>query len=187
MGAEAIYIPLAIAAVSAGTAAHGASEQNKANKRSAGSAVKARDAQLGQVDDSSQLEQMKRLNQSNAIRSRLDVSAAERGVGTGGTTAALDLNERYNASMDTQIIARNQINTHAIVESQAEAQFAQIMSRNINPLLAAFSGGLSGLSSGLAIGNAFGGSGGGDGSGEGDKPRRRGSDPYTTPEGRYGP
>jgi hypothetical protein len=146
---------LIIGGISASAAAAQANSQNKANKASVNSAARGRDAQLSQTADAIQLEKMKRLNQAAAIRARLAVTSIERGVGTGGSVAALDANEAYNAELDSSILDTNQRNTNALIDSQTESQFASIMARNVSPLLAAFSGGFSGISAGLNIGGAI--------------------------------
>jgi hypothetical protein len=142
-------------AASAGAAGAQANAQNKATRRSMASAARGRDVLIEQTADAVQLEKLKRMNQMAAIRARLAVTAIERGVGTGGSVAALHANEAYNAELDASIIDSNQRNTLGRIESETEAQFAALAGRTVSPLLAAFNGGLNGLAAGLNIGGTI--------------------------------
>lgn len=158
-----IWIPILLAAASAAAAAAAANAQNKASRASMGSVNQARAIGLEQAQSAANIERMKRKNQSLAILGRLAVSAAERGVGNGGTVEALERAEVYNANLDDRLIDTNQRFANARIESETSAAMAQLMATRVNPLLAAFSGGLSGASAGINIGGLIGDGDGGNG------------------------
>lgn len=146
---------LLIGATTAAISAKQAQEQNKANARSAKSIRDAQAVAEGQGAGVASMERYKRQNEANAIIARLAVAGAERGVGTGGTAAAIAASEAYNATIDNAITNRNAEYRAARVASEAEANITSVMSRNVNPLLAAFTGGLNGITAGLSIGGAI--------------------------------
>lgn len=155
-----ITIPLAIAAVGAYTANEQSRKNNNAVTDSIESTRAAGNVNRNQAADATAIEKMKRLNQSEAIRARLAVAAVERGVGTGGSAAALEKSVIYDTELDNAIADKNLANTNAAIESSVQANTKQLAARQVNPLMAAFSGGLGGLSAGLNIAGLFGGSSG---------------------------
>ncbi len=110
---------------------------------------KAVGIQNAQLSDQAALERLKSHNQANLIRSRLRVAAGESGIGFGGTYEALVRQADYDEGLNAEIINRNLMN--GIKASNSQLQVGQ---PQLNPLLAAFMGGLQGGQSGLSIGNS---------------------------------
>lgn len=145
-GAPAIGTGLGLAA-----GINGAQQQNAANKRTANSINAAQAAEVQQTEGALAVQQAKRISESNAIRGRLTVVAAESGVGTGGSVAALERQNAYQTALDNNLAEQNTQNQVAAIHSQASAGMTAVAAKQISPLVAAFSGGMAGLSSGLNI------------------------------------
>jgi len=148
-------LAIAGAAAAGATAYEGVRKQNAAIEASQRAQGEAAGLQQQQLTEAAALERNKRINEANMIRSRLRVSAGERGVGMAGSTAAFMRQLDYAASMNMAIINRNLANQNRAVMSGAQANIAALTAGLGNRLLSAFSGALGGASTGLQIGGAF--------------------------------
>lgn len=156
---EALAAALIIGAASAGATAYTARQQNKAAKRAMLSAQQAAALTGKQVSKSAALEQQKNRIRSQQVIGRLRVAAAESGLAEDGSFLDLIEQADIDTAINTAVIEENRKNQLLRVQSGLEADFAQLSSRIVSPILAGFQGGLSGAQSGLAIGGAIGGSG----------------------------
>lgn len=148
-----LMIGMAIAAAAA--AAEAKKEQNNAIKKSMDAQNEAAKQTLkGQTQEGDA--QSNRTNRDEArVRGLNAVSAAERGVGMGGSAALLDqtaaaegATNRYNIQASTQ-------NRGLATLSGLNATQQQLVSHSGSVLLAGLQGGISGASTGLSIGNGI--------------------------------
>lgn len=143
-------------AIGGGALSYGqAQEQNRAARRSSSSARRAAGVSEQQVNEAAELEKLKRRRDAERIAGRIRVAAAASGfdTGSGDFITAADQNE-LDLITDQSIIERNASNQIARIRSGLDADLTQIRSRMVDPLVAAFGGGLQGGMTGLQIGGA---------------------------------
>lgn len=142
-------------AISTGVGAvAGFAEQRAASRSARRSAASVRDAaetEFRQAEDAAALERIKTRRLRRRAEGRLAVTAAEAGVGTGETFAALQRSLDADASLNEQIIGLNLDSRRRAIESGASARLAQIDSTVPNLGLSVLRGGLQGFNTGLSI------------------------------------
>lgn len=150
-GAE-FWVPLIISAAGAATTAVQAERQNDANDEARRERKKSADLQINQLNKASEVEREKRIDEQRRIAARLRVASGESGLSLGGgTPLALQNQTQFDLDRNLGILDENTKNQSALIRSGARADINALSARDINPLLASYTGGLSGASTGLAI------------------------------------
>ena len=149
MGGTELIIGLAIAG--AGISAKQAQEQNKAISRSAGSAERGQRIQSEQIRKAAVLERRKIESQAARVRGLIRVSGAARGVGIAGSVESQLLQADFDERLGIDAINANQAAGLELARSRLEAIGISLSGREMNSILAGFSGGLQGLQTGLSI------------------------------------
>ena len=145
--AAIIGLTIAGAAVSAKQA----QEQNKAISRSATSAERGQRIQNEQIRKAAVLERRKIESQATRVRGLIRISGAARGVGITGSIESQLLQADLAEQLGFDAIHTNQASALESARSRLEAIAGDLGSRELNPILSAFSGGIQGLQTGLAI------------------------------------
>lgn len=141
------------AVVGAGSSASGAISSNNAIKAAMKRSAKNTGVQRQQVANQADQARERRLLETEKIRGRVRVAAAEAGVGSDGSFGAVEGQNEYASELDTLTIGRNAYNTDQRIVSEYDSTQAQLRAGYRNPLLAAFSGALSGASAGAGLGS----------------------------------
>jgi hypothetical protein len=136
---------------SAGSSYAAARQQNAAARRSAQSAADADLIRRRQLQAQADLEKQKRIDEARQIAGRIRVVSAERGVGSGGSAAALERQNAIDLSTNQGVIEQNLAAGLLSSGQSLEAQLAQLSAATRNPLLETFLGGLQGAGTGLSI------------------------------------
>lgn len=143
------------AAVGTGLGIIGANDNNRAVKRQMNAQRDAAGQELelqGRVTEA----QKERIRRDNArIQGLIAVSAAERGVGSGGTTEAQRLSADSDAGFNRTTIDTNRYAAGQRTLAQLRSATESLKSQMVNPFLAGLQGGMQGLSTGISIENAM--------------------------------
>lgn len=152
-GTELLIAGLTIAG--AAVSAKQAQDQNRALSRSAGSAERGQRIQSKQIREAAVLEQRKIESQAARVRGLIRVSGAARGVGISGSVESQLLQADFDERLGIDAINANQASALEFARSRLEAIGIDLSGREMNSILAGFSGGLQGLSTGLSIANTI--------------------------------
>lgn len=156
LGADAaLYLAIAGAAASAGSAGYSAVQQDKAAKASKGAAEQAATVQKKQLTTQANTEQAKALRQRDQLLGRLRVLQGEYNLGEGSSIDALGRQVNTDTGLNTGIIQRNLSNNLDRVGSDLNARNVEFGSRQMNSIIASLTGGLQGFGTGLQIGTAL--------------------------------
>lgn len=143
-----------LAITMAATSAFAASRQNRAIESSISAQRSSSTAAMGQLSEQAAAEKLKRQREAAQVRGRLRVSAAQSGVGFGGTFAALERQADIDEQLNTLIIDKNLKAGLARVRADFTSSANQLSSGFESPFSAAIMGGLGGFETGLRIGDA---------------------------------
>lgn len=155
MGGTEVVVALALTAAGAAVSAKQAQEQNKAISRSAGSAERGQRIQSEQIRKSAVLERRKIESQAARVRGLIRVSGAARGVGISGSVESQLLQADLAERLGIDAINANRASALELARSRLEAIRIDLSGREMNSVLAGFTGGLQGLQTGLSIVSAF--------------------------------
>ena len=155
MGAGATTAIIGLTLASAAVSAKQAQEQNKAISRSAGSAERGQRIQSEQIRKAAVLERRKIESQAARVRGLIRVSGAARGTGIAGSLESQLLQADFDEQLSIDAINANQASGLEFARSRLEAIGISLSGREMNSILAGFSGGLQGLQTGLSIVSAF--------------------------------
>lgn len=150
-------VTIAIAGSAAGgtTSFLGARSQNRAIEASMASVRRNEAVTTQQIQEQAALEQRKRADEAAQLEGRIRVATAERGIGSGGSVALLQRQNRQIAAVDARIISQNAANQLLALRTGSQAQIDQLQASAPNELLTAFSGVLQGATTGLNIANSL--------------------------------
>lgn len=144
-------ISLTVAAGLAGLSAASASSQNRALGTTQRNATASADAQAKALADGRAVDQLRKRQQIDQLRSKIAATAAENGVGFGGNTAMLDAAAAASGAIDASTIDTNYQNNIDAVRLGLQSQINQLQSQKRSPGAAFLTGGLQGYSTGLGI------------------------------------
>lgn len=155
MGFDPLTLAIGGAAVSAATSAVAAQRQNAQIGKSMRSAQQSAQLEREAATKSADLEMRQRRNEADRIRGLISVSAAERGVGMGGSVEALQRQADYDQALNEAVIDTNLYYQTKGIEQGYKATTNRLRSQGAMPVVQALLGGLSGFSTGLQIGNGL--------------------------------
>lgn len=144
-----------MAALQGGLSMFGASSRNRQIRRS---------YQYNQQAAVAEMQQQARINEIQVLRTRQDasramglvaVSAAERGVGMGGSTAALDRNIAIDADLNEYALEVERYGAEQRTLANLRLTNQGLAAQGQNVALAALTGAISGAQTGLSIGQGI--------------------------------
>lgn len=153
MGFDPISLAIGTAAVGAISGGVQASAANRSAKRGYRAEYRSALLQTDEAARQAEVDRLARRQEADRVRALVQVSAAERGIGTGGTVADITNSESYQAALNQYNIDRSQQYTNERIIAGYNSSTASIKSRTQNALLNAILGGAQGFSTGLSIGN----------------------------------
>lgn len=156
MGFDPISLAIGTAAVGAISGGVQASAANRAAKRGYRAEQRSALLQTDEVARQAEIDRLARRQEADRVRALIQVSAAERGVGTGGTVADITNSESYQAALNQYSIDRSQQYNNERIIAGYQSNVASIKSRTQSVMLNAILGGAQGFSTGLSIGNNIG-------------------------------
>jgi hypothetical protein len=137
------------------TSASAADSNNNALAEQGANATTAAGLNAEQLVAQRKLDRLKKNNERGQIVGRIRVAAAENGVGSGGSTAALERQALINESIDNQTADLNLKNQLRGLSIGLQSNLISLNSQMQSPLLAGIGGGLTGFTTGLQIGNTI--------------------------------
>lgn len=143
------------AVAGAGLSAYGANQRNKAVGRSMDAAGRAATIETQQEAAAAKLERAKRAREAEVASGRIQVLAAERGVGPSGSVAALENQVAQDQAAGDAITNQNLASQSARVRSNFDSTITSLKSQVQNGFLAALQGGFTGATTGLQISGAL--------------------------------
>lgn len=151
-----VAVSLGITAASTGLALYGSAQKNDAISRSAKIANQGAAFEISQEGAIAGVQSLRSQRRAEQVRGIVAVSGASRGVGAGGSVAALQRNSDLQAGLDQYSIDVNRYGAERRTLATLGNLNAQFDAEQSNSLLSGLQGGLSGLSTGLSLGHAFG-------------------------------
>lgn len=151
-----VAVSLGITAASTGLALYGSSQKNDAISRSSEVASQGAAFEISQQGRIADVQSIRSQRRAEQVRGIVAVSGASRGVGAGGSVAALQRNSDIQAGLDKYSIDIDRYGAERRSLATLGNLDAQFKAEESNGLLSGLQGGLSGLSTGLSLGHAFG-------------------------------
>lgn len=139
------------AVVGAASSAAQASSQNRQVRRAMQSEQRAAALQTAEAARQAEIDRQARIQEARKIQSLVQVSAAERGIGVGGSVRAIQQSNDYQAALNQYNADRALQYENERIIAGYQSNIQSIRARSTNGLLAMIAGGAQGFSTGLNI------------------------------------